>query len=257
MGRAESEETESYFADYLLERGVPHEYEKAAGSSFPDYWLTTRHGAVVCEVHRIRKSLYERPSGVGAIDPYPPIRKAVKRKAPQGKSLRGAIPYVVVLHAPGWPADEVSVPGALFGGIQVVMPFDGESARAEDAHYEFGRNAELHRDQHPHVSAVAVLKRFNPTLRAVQDEVDELLDHQRGDVERSLSVGIEAFRRRTEDGTYIEDARRTRLVVYHNLYATTPLPTDVLAGPFDEQFSTVGGVYNRISQGIETPRLPS
>ena len=245
-------DAEAHFETYLAARRLCWQYELPAGDNRPDYWIDTPAGCVVCEVRHVTA---HPPSGGSALDPYKPLAKAIGKKAKQSKALDGVHPYVVVLWAPHWPTDEIAVTGAMFGRIEIVMPFDGERADSTKADYGFGRDAKLHPAQHPHVSAVAVITRFNPTLRAVQVEQRKLLA---GVVDRDEQIGIilDLYERRTADGALVEEARQPRLRVFHNYYASTPLDFDVFDGPWDQQHGEFGDRYTVVAEGVEVPNLP-
>ena len=249
-------EAEDIFEGYLRSRGLTWTYEEAAGNSHPDYWLDGPSEAV-CEVRHVTASL-EGPGG--AFDVYKPLAKAVKRKAKQGRALEGVRPYVVVIWAPRWPTDFYAVVGALFGKIQIVMPFDPESGSADPdaARMGFGRDATLHGSQHEHISAVAVIQRFNPGLRAVQDEFAQRIASESAEEDpvRGTEIILDVFRQSSEEGWYEEGAAEARVVTFHNVYASTPLPLEVFDGPHDEQYSIDAASFTKVFEGDEVRHLP-
>jgi hypothetical protein len=251
------DEAEEHFETYLASRGIAFEYELPAGDSNPDYWLAVS-GAPVCEVCHVTASMSDLPNRSGAFDAYKPLAKAIKRKSSQGRALEGSQPYVVVVWAPQWVDDAFVVMGALFGKVQIVMPFDSAtgSADMDQASMDFGRDATLHASQRRHISAVAVIHRFNPRPRAAQDELDAL--RRRGaSPEEGVRLTMEVFGRRAEQGLLDDDSREPRLVTFHNMYAATPLALDIFDGPFDEQYSISESAYERVFAGTDVDRLPT
>lgn len=250
-------EAEEHFEQYLGARGIKFEYERPAGDKHPDYWLEAS-GDPVCEVRHITASMSDLPNRSGAFDPYGPLAKAVKRKSAQGRALEGAHPYVVVIWAPHWVDDPLAVMGAVFGKVQIVMPFDPAvgAADADKATMGFGRDATLHAEQRRHISAVAVIRRFNPRLRAAQDELDALRRPE-ATLEEGVRLTMEVFGRRAEKGLLDDDSREPRLVTFHNMYASTPLALDIFDGPFDEQYSISESAYERVFAGTDVERLPT
>lgn len=250
-------EAEAIFEEYLRGRGISWQYERPAGPSHPDYWLDVP-AQPVCEVRYVTAYLPGPDEAVGA---YKPIARAVKRKARQGRALAGVQPYVVVIWAPRWPTHVHVVAGALFGRVQIVMPFSPSTGTADSdqAQLGFGRNAILHGNQHKHVSAVVVIERFNPGLRAVENEIDAEVEQAGADLEphqvAEITMGV--FEGRTRARLFEHRALLPRLVTFHNMHATTPLPLDVFDGPFDEQYSArYDGSFTLVFEGEQVPKLP-
>lgn len=258
MGRNEAE---AHFETYLDAHHLSYRYEEPAGGARPDYWIDHLNGTVVCEVRHVTASIGNRIGNrFGAFDPYKPLAKAVKRKSKQGRALDGIHPYVVVLWAPDWGVGDIAAAGALFGRVGISFPVDeatgtGDLDRASNT---FGRDATLHPGTRSHISAVAVLRRFNPTLRDAEDEISGRLDAVgRDTIETGLPIIYDVFERRQNDGRFDPDARQPRLTVMHNPDATLPLPGGVLQGPYDEHWSEVDGIYGRQWVGEAHHRLPS
>lgn len=247
---------EALIEEYLTGRGIGWEYERRAGVKAPDYWLDLPSRPVV-EMHHVTATL-DGPGG--AFDVYKPLRKAVKRKAPQGKDLDGDHPFVIGLWAPEWPTDPLAISGALFGRLTLSMPVDPRTgtAVADQARLGFGRDAELHQTQHRHVSAIAVIHSFNPGVRAAEEEIDRRLAEAR-DADpsaRAASVVLDVYGRRGEAGLFDAADYTVRIETFHNMHATTPLPLDVFDGPFDEQHDIAEGRYTTVFRGARYDELP-
>lgn len=251
---------EEHFETYLDSHSHTYRYELPAGAANPDYWVDHDTGPVVCEVRHVTASIGETIGNeFGSIDPYKPLAKAVKRKSRQGRALDGVHPYVVVLWAPDWDVGDLAVAGALFGRVGISFPVDTTTGTGDlgKASNRFGRDATLHPGTRSHISAVALLHRFNPTLRDAEDEISARLDVLgRDSIETGLPVIWDVFERRQNEGLFDPDARQPRLTVMHNPDATLPLPPDVLRGPYDEHWSDINGVYGPYWVGDLHHRLP-
>jgi hypothetical protein len=250
-------EAEMHFEAYLESRVIEFEYENDAGDRRPDYWLSPLRGGAVCEVRHVTAAMSDLPDGSGPFDPYKPLAKAVKRKSAQGRGLEGKRPYVVVLWAPHWVDDPLSVLGALFGKAGVVMRISRATGEADLSQLSlgFGLNATLQAGQRQHISAVAMLRRFNPGLRAAQDEVEELLPPG-GSPEEGLKTILDVYGRRGDEGLLDDGARCPRIVTFHNTHASVPLPLAVFDGSYDEQYRVTDSGYVRVFAGHEVDRLP-
>ena len=253
MARNEAEE---HFETYLSGRTLSFEYELPAGRSNPDYWLPRSEPRVVCEVAHVTASLWDRPGRIGAFDAYKPLGKAVRRKSAQGRGLPPDLPYVVVLWVPSWTTDDLTVMGSLFGKVEITMPVDVSTGTADSDQRQlgFGQNRVL-QGEREHISAVSILKRFNPGVRQAEDEYDAI-DTDLMTRDEKIRTLFEIYERRGRDGLLDDDARTPRLVTFHNPGATAPLGLDVFDGPYDEQYSVVGDSYTKVIQGTGVNQLP-
>lgn len=253
-------EAEEHFETYLDLHELGFEYERAAGAAHPDFWINSPQGLVVAEVRHVTARVGEgRGNRFGAFDPYKPLGKAVKRKSRQGREVPENIPYVVVLWAPGWGVDDFTVSGALFGKLEMVMPLNTETGTADmgELHTEFGLNKTMRETERDHISAVVLMRRFNPTLRGAQNEIAAMLDRTgRDDRDAGVRVIFDVHERRRSEGLLDDEARQPRLVTFHNPNATTPLGIDVFNGPFDQQWSAEGDRYRCTHTGAHVGELP-
>ncbi len=258
-------QAEAIFEEYLQLHGLSFDYEAPAGTYRPDYWIASADDPIaVCEVTALEKTL--GPNRSGAFDGPGPVRSKVKKKVRQGRSVAEAgIPYVVVVWSTTWPTDEIIVSSALFGRLQITMPVDPDigTADRDQTQLQFGRDAALHADQHRNVSAVSIVKQFNPYQR----QADDLVRERRREagvppgasLEEALPVILATYDELQAAGKYVDGARRPRLVTYHNPHTVNPLPTELFAGPFDEQHGLIGNGgahYGTIAVGTQVPRLP-
>lgn len=255
------DDPELLFEAYLQTVGLEYGYEHEIDGRHPDFWIPSSDApAVVCEVTEVQKDL---PGRVGSFDAARPVRAKIKKKAKQGKGLGALrIPFVVVLRSRSWPLDQVTVPGAMFGRVGITMPFDPAKGafEADEARPAFGRDAQLQPDQHPHVSAVAVLRLFNPTLRSAEavpyDRLRDLREQPDVDLAAIFEATCQVFEELEADAMFEPDALEPRLVVYRNVHAVNPLPSELLAGPYDECWGGFDGLWVQTSLGVRHNVVP-
>ena len=108
------------------------------------------------------------------------------------------------------------------------------------------------------MSAVAVIRRFNPGLRGAQDEVSERLAELRiaSPDATGAEVIFEVYERRRAEGLLDDDSRKVRLETFHNMHASTPLALDVFDSPYDVQHRVAEGLYTTVWEGDRVVRLP-
>lgn len=142
------------------------------------------------------------------------------------------------------------VAGAMFGDITTVMPIGpgGEGFDPTQAITTFGKDGKVQPKQMRGVSAVAIIRDFNPTLWRMEGELEVRTAklpkwHAGMSDEESHEIQVEMTRmfgdieeHFTSTGAYDPAARVTRFIVLHNPYADYPLRLDILSGPHDEQW---------------------
>ena len=242
---------ERHFEHYLRGRGLEYEYElETTTGARPDFWVETPERLVVCEVRQLDATLSGRPNRSGAFDATAPITKAIKRKSRQGRGLGGVYPYVVVLWAPHWVDDDAVVIGAVLGRLQISMPFNASTGALDPERRAptVGRDAALHGGARTHISAVAMMSRFNPGALAAEEEVRAKLDGSATKLER-IEMIIRIYGEREAAGLLNDDDREPRLSVFHNPYASVPLAGHVFRGDFDRHYALEGDHYLRVFEG--------
>lgn len=246
-------DSEAVFAQYLDELQLAWEYELTSGRKHPDFWVDFERTTVVCEVREIQA---EAPGGrVGFIDPYEKPRRVIKKKAEQGKEVKGIHPYVIVVRRHHfWPLDDISVPGAMFGDLGIRMPINVETGEGQPDESEtvFGQGAMLQERKNRSVSAVAILDRLNPMNEAVEIEYKRrLAAEEELDGTKTVEIIWNTYDEFRRAGKFDDDARTPFLSVFHNPHATLPLPNGIFSGPFDRHWDLVDGIYGPVVEGIE------
>jgi len=259
MAKAPKSPGEKAMAAYLNDRALPHQYEAAVGPKHPDFSVEhPQAGKVVCEVYeprfRLPRGADGRPTG-GFIDPYHVVRKGIDKRAKSEQAratLEAGHPFVIVLASTDseWPVDDDNIPGALFGDVQVVMPFDGQQADVSAARLAFGDHGRLESDRNQAYSAVAAISSFNPGYAAVEARALERLLAKDGPG-KHIGLLLEAGHELAQAGCYDEAALTRRLRIFHNPYAAIPLPM-TFAGPHDDQWAAdhIDGTYGEVSWGV-------
>jgi hypothetical protein len=254
---------ERLMAAYLDERAprLRYEYEIPSGGRQPDFTVCSGGAAVICEVY---EPVLRLPANVGVIDSYSPIRGAFAgRKRKQGRGARDdGRPYVVVLARTNSDIQlgSYEVTGALFGDLTVRVRVSASPRIADpppDPTMIFGRGGRLQPALNRRFSAVAVISTFNPTLIAVNREIDRRLAQLDDEAsEPRLRVVHQVFDEFTTAGIFDPTAESPRLTTYHNWHALTPLPVEMFGGPYDVQWNIVprqdgSGSYERVATGTD------
>jgi len=220
--------SEILFEEYLERLKIAYEVELQVDgtTSRPDYWIRSQcdqQFAVVCEVSQIEKQLdtSQSPWYDGAI-PFP---NKVKKKQRQGRGLiEMGLPYVVVIDQGLWPGHPTNLMTTLFGQHRHDYENDGAWSHQPGL---------LSESRYTHLSAVAIMKEFNPKKRVLQREVERRL----GESERSLAeiwkASEQAIQALSQNGQYEVDGIAVALTWVKNPYATVQLPIGYPAGRFD------------------------
>jgi hypothetical protein len=248
--------SESHFASYLNKRGLRWEYEPKIGGKRPDFLVKYEPQKIVAEVYDPTLRL---PKQSGPFTSYPALRKTFTRnKKKQIAAVKSAgLPYVCVIGRANSDMEIAAflMAGAMFGDLAYTIPLSPDpSAPPPVGKTVYAQGGRVQPKQFRGVSAVAILKVFNPTLWRVEDAWDERLkesdigasmtNEQLGKAVADRGKAMEEMTLHMIDtGDYLPDARLARLVVLHNPFAKRPLDMWALAGPHDEhwQGSNVNG----------------
>jgi hypothetical protein len=194
------------------------------------------------------------PEGGGPFSSYDGLRGMFERnKKNQIRAAKSAgLPFVGVLARTNSDVDfgPDLVAGAMFGDLTFAMPLaqDGESFDADRGVTTFGKGGRVQPSQMRGVSAVAILRRFNPTAWKLEREFRARTAHipswhpgMSQEEQRAASAAIgritsQIEHQYLESGTYNPAASLARLIVLHNPYADRSLRLDILSGPHDEQW---------------------
>jgi len=167
---------ELLLAAYLRDRGLAFDFEPLVEGAHPDFVVEHPVGRLVLDVFEPELRLTDG----GWVDPYAPLRRIFEsRKRHQASAAaRSGLPFVHVLAETNMavPIETMFLVGALFGDIQVqVPPGPGGFDPAADARFGTGRNRRLQPTMNTSVSAVAVVRAFNPTLAAFERRAHDSL----------------------------------------------------------------------------------
>ena len=232
-------------AAYLDQRCIPWEHEPAVGGRHLDFVARTVSGPVALEVYEPRLTL---PNRAGSFDPIAPVEGLFSdRKRKQIKAAKDAgLPLILVVGSANSdvPYDIFSMAGVMFGrpGVRMTVGPEGTASEPEAAFLGPGKvQAAVNRG----VSAVALVRRFNPTLwrlHAAWRSVG-LMGRPPATTARDRCEVIGRMHQietaMTESGAYQPDARLGRLVLATNPFALKPLPP-TFAGPHDDLYGSVG-----------------
>ncbi|MFN3256365.1 MAG: hypothetical protein ACE37B_11775 [Ilumatobacter sp.] len=205
---------EVLFRAYINQRpDLSAEFEASSGSRKPDFTVDGPDGPAICEIYSPELILRNRS---GSFDAFKPVNGAFKsRKRAQGaKAKNEGVPYVVVVSSAN--SDVALAEFELFVGA-------------------FGRKRPLRNGQNTRFSAIAAIRRFNPTLHRLQRETRQRLP-PKPSLEQAWSVVTDVEGELTKAGDFDPSAAVARLQVIHNPWAANPLPEGYFGGPHDEQF---------------------
>lgn len=263
-------------AAYLRQRRWKWEYEPLVGTRRLDFRAETHIGPVLLEVFEPKLRL---PSTAGAFDSIDPVLGLFRsRKRNQIKAAKKAgLPLVMVI---GSASSDVpyglhSLQGAMFGRPGVTLPLDSPDTAA-DARWVFLTGGRVQPKMNRGVSAVAALRRFNPTKWRLESawrscgllcDNETLYQRHRGNRAgyfRSVAELTERMRdvevALTDRGVFDPDAAVARLVILHNPYAVHSLDPR-FAGPHDEQHGVIEFgldrvVWTQVTCGVSQWEVP-
>ncbi len=255
---------ERLVAAWARQRGFTHEYEPEVGGRCPDFLVHAPFGDFAVEVYEPELRL---PSPAGSFSSYPAIRGAFKnRKKKQAKAVRLAgLPYVAALARTN---SDISfgpslAAGAMFGDVAMTFPLGVENP-GDHAKTVFGANSQAQPEKNRGISALAIVRRFNPTLWRLDARLVERV-RVWGKPRNNNEIGLLLEQRWRDDaeltraGVLDADARVARMIFLHNPFAEHPLDLRV-GGPHDQQWSIVDHgdhtTYEVIAEGRDCHELP-
>lgn len=116
------------------------------------------------------------------------------------------------------------------------------------------------------ISAVTIIRKFNPTLYRYHDELDRRLrplniaaysnppDELR---DRAFDIITSTASELQTAGLLDDNARAVRLIVLHNPFAHHPVPPEVFTGPHDVQWSIIDtDSYGEAATGKKAYEIP-
>lgn len=252
MGPSPSSPGERLFSAYLRQRRLSANYERDVGGRNPDFLVSHPNCTVACDV--FEPELRLPSSGAFSFSSYPALRRVFKpRKRKQAQAAAQAgLPFVHVLARTNSDLsfDPLIVAGAMLGDLTFTFPVfpDGNAPEGFDARDHtrnlLGANRQLQPTVNTSVSAIAILRSFNPTQW--RHEVASAAHFQRfgpvanfDDAGRRALVHLELVEHMERVGAYDATAHLARLIVMHNPWARIPLALEVFGGPHDEQWSSI------------------
>jgi len=244
---------ERLLAAYLRRRGFARfsEYERPVGGKHLDWSVDHPDQSFVMEVYEPQIKI---PAGGGSFSSYDGLRGIFERnKKEQIRAAKEAgLPFVGVFARTNSDVDfgPDLVAGAMFGDLIFQMPLaeDGESFDVDRGVTTFGQGGRVQPGQMRGVSAVAILRRFNPTAWKLEGELRARTAHlpswhagmsedqRRATTTELAQVATQIENQFFESGAYDPVAAEARLIVLHNPYADRSLRFDLLNGPHDEQW---------------------
>jgi hypothetical protein len=253
MSNAPNTDGERLLWAYLRQRGYDgfSEYEKLIEGKNPDAFVDHPDQPFVMEVYEPEIKL---PPGGGAFSSYEGLRGMFERnKKEQIRAAKKAgLPFVGILARTNSDVDfgPDLVVGAMFGNLEMRFPIaeDGESFDAERGVLGFGQGGKVQPSQMRGVSAIAILRSFNPTLWKMEAEFLKrtagIQTSRAGMSESERMAGQDAIARIATEvqeesirsGAFDPSAAIARLIVLHNHHADRSLRLDILNGPHDEQW---------------------
>jgi hypothetical protein len=151
--------------------------------------------------------------------------------------------------------------GAILGDLGVTLPIfvDGDPPPGfdpiEHSRVIFGRNRKLQPELNTTVSAVALIRSFNPTLWRLEQASAERFA-QYGPARDFGDAAARAFTREqichdlNDRGVINLDARVAHLIVLHNPFAANRIDLDVFGGPHDEQWCAIETVRGDLGYAV-------
>jgi hypothetical protein len=190
----------------------------------------------------------------GSFSSYDGLRGIFERnKKEQIRAAKNSrLPFVGVLARTNSDVDfgPDLVAGAMFGDLTFRMPIadDGESFDIERGATTFGSGGKVQPSQMRGVSAIAIVRRFNPTAWRLSKEFEArtaglpswhagMTAAQRSAIQAEIAkTATEVEDQFLRSGAYDPATAVARLIVLHNPYAEHSLRLDILNGPHDEQW---------------------
>jgi hypothetical protein len=263
---------EELFVSYLESRGLSFEREPLVVGRKPDFLVQFGGIGIACEVYEPAISLPRQqnldgttsPMG-GFMDSYTRLRHGFEaRKQDQIKAFSAAgYPVLLVFAetASEIPFDPVTMAGAMYGNLQITIPIGEDQTENPPAQMGFGGGGRVQVSRRRGLSAVAILKEFNPGVWQVERTLDARL--REAGLDRSLSstkrwaeaweIICAVHAEAAADGW---DPRETvtRLEVIHNPYACRAISLDHFGGPWDRQWAAIdsgpAAVHAAVSEGV-------
>lgn len=240
-------EGEALFEQYLTSQRLPFEFEKdiPGTKKHPDYAVSFEEQELLFEV----KDIVQPPPPQGFstfFDSYDPIRSEIGEAR---KKLRGMKTYVcgLVLHVvSGFVMldDPLTVFGAMYGDVQIRIPFDPEKGAAlpGEEMLAFGPGGKMMSPRllTPRNTTISAIIAIHPVPLGRVRLAHEHLSQFPGD------TALEHFE--NEVG-YDSQEIGIGVITYENKDARRPLPTGIFRGPYDQRWASTREGFERVFAG--------
>jgi hypothetical protein len=243
---------EQRFEAYLNAMGYPFEFEKEypGKQKRPDYTVA-KNGTFLFDVKDADPNM---PPGFNQFEPHEAIIERINAGRKKFKEFK-EFPCCVVLQNNGNvlmnTEHPVSVLGAMYGKIGFSVPLfvgsGGPSEPTPPPRQAFLGGAQFLPDKNTTISALISLRRVavgKRRLRKIREENPGL------SFDDSYSIALECF------GPDFFDDYQQGVIVWENIHARLPLPSDLFDGPFDERWGLNHGEIACIFCGTELAALP-
>jgi hypothetical protein len=250
---------ELLFEGYLAGRGLSFEFEKryAGKRKRPDYSLIFENRPFLFDVKDFLCKDF--PEQGGGYDPIGPIRKKIDEATEKFQEFKDHS-CNLVLHNQGAPLVDLCDPyiifGAMFGNPGFTTPIDtrtgapvGPTRQAflDGAKMIHSRRKKPRIDQ---ISALITVRNVNVGSLRLQQYIDGLPDSSEKDSWKSAAALWDHLQ--SAQLPFDQSETAVGVVVWENVFAATPLPTELFRGPYDVQWTGTG---DGISLSFEGPNL--
>lgn len=251
---------EAHLIEYFEFIGVGWERHPTIGGMNPDFAVDVAGQCVVSEVYEPELRLTGR---VGTFDSVGKLRAAFEgRKRKQARATaRAGLPYLLVIGSANSSItyDDHAVTGAMFGRVGVTWQVDtGTGEPLTEPRLAHLDGAKTQPTMNTGISAVALLRTFNPTLRRLQEAwaaADPPATRPRWP-NSTFEERVEFLERRQRiaddvaaHGEFDAGAQCSRLIIYRNPWARNPIPM-AFGGPYDDHFGLMEVVNDEVRVGL-------
>lgn len=229
---------EILFEEYLDSQGLVFEFEKnhPGKSKRPDYTIEWEGRSLVFDVKD-----FDPPArismGFQQVDPFTPIREKINQGRDKFKQYK-EYSCGLVLHNAGNPFVALHNPdfilGAMYGDSGFTFPVNtrtgvGDASQLKQAFLGGGKmiRPNWSEPQNTTISAIITVVRIQPHFLSLLDLVR---DNPRRDNETEIRNRIPDFD---------PEFQVPRVIVWHNVVARIPFPTDIFRGAYDSHFGIV------------------
>lgn len=243
-------EGEKLFERYLTSQGLSFEFEKEyqGKAKRPDYAIRWEDSPVLIDVKDFESPL---PSGVGAFDPYPPIREKIAQGCKKFKEYKNFCCALALFNNNAFVMIQNAdfVLGSMYGDSGFTFPINiqtgvGSADLIERKFLGRGKMVRPHWS-HPQNTTISALI----TVTAIRPHYVRLVEMLGTNIKGRTLMTIEECEAELQlkDPTYNTELEIPRVIVWHNAVARIPFPSNLFCGPYDTHF----GVAKREDGSLE------